>query len=140
MKWGIFLVMISLGAIQTEVHGDKWDWKFFLTNAECDFFYSPGTVFRSDAGIVRVWWKEVFKTKDVLKSRGFTRREYEKVAYQINVTEINCSQKEYLRKFFMLCSNEGDSVFCDIHRHHLEEWSPVRKEQPIGVLYLELCR
>ena len=140
MTWGILLVMLGLVATQTEAQEKNWDWKFFLDNDECAFFYSPGTVFRSQAGIVRVWWKEVFMTKRVLKSRGFTGSEYEKVTYQINVTEMNCSKKEYLRKFFMLCSGEGDSVFCDIHRQHSREWLPVRQDQPIGVLYLELCR
>ena len=136
----IMLVIIGLVSLQAEAHGDPWDWQFFLTNSECDFYYAPGTAIRSQEGVVRVWWKEVFKTKEVLTSRGFTGSEYEKVTYQINVTEINCSRQEYLRKFFMLCSGEGNNVFCDIHRKHSDKWSPVREEQPIGDLYLLLCR
>ena len=136
----IMLVIIGLGSLQAEAHGDPWDWQFFLTNSECDFYYAPGTAIRSQEGVVRVWWKEVFKTKEVLTSRGFTGSEYEKVTYQINVTEINCLKKEFLRKFFMLCSGEGNNVFCDIHRQHSEKWSSMRDEQAIGVLYLELCR
>jgi len=140
MKWQIMLVIIGLVALQAEAHGNSWNWNFFLTNAECDFFYDPGTVFRSPESIVRVWWKEVFKTKEVLKSRGFTGSEYEKVVYQINVTEINCPKKEWSRKAFMLCSEEGDDSLCDIHRERSEEWFPVMEEQPIAVLYWKLCR
>jgi len=140
MKRRIMLLIIGLVLLQTEAQGDTWNWKLFLTNVECNFFYAPETASRSPEGIVRVWWKEVFKTKEVLKSRGFTGSEYEKVVFQINVTEINCPKKECLRKFFMLCSEEGNNVFCDIHRQHSDEWFPVREEQPIGVLYFELCR
>ena len=140
MKWGILLVMLGFVASQTESQEKNWDWKFFLENDECAFFYSPGTVLRSQEGTVRVWWKEHFKTKRVLKSRGFTGSEYDKVTYQINVTEINCSRQEYLRKFFMLCSGEGNNVFCDIHRQHSGKWAPVSEEQPIGAVYLILCR
>jgi hypothetical protein len=140
MKWGTMLVMIGLVAIQTEAHGNSWNWEFFLSNGESNFFYDPDMVSRSPERIVRAWWKEVFKTKKVLRSRGFTGSEYEKAAYQINVTEINCPTKEFCRKAFLLCSEEGDNILCTIHRQRPEEWIPVRQEQPIGVLYLKLCQ
>ena len=137
---GIMLVMIGLVAIQTEAKGNSWKWEFFYSDRECDFFYDPDTVFRSAEGIVRVWWKEVFKTKGVLRSRGFTGSEYEKAAYQINVSEINCKKKETCRKFFMICSEEGATILCDLHKRQVEEWVPVWQGRPTGVLYLELCR
>jgi len=140
MKWEIMLVIIGFVVLEAETHGNSWKWDFFLTNAECDFFYDPGTVFRSPENIVRVWWKEVFRTIEVLKSRGFTGSEYGKAAYQINVTEINCQKKEFRRKFFMLCSEKGDNILCNIHRLHSNEWIPVNTEQPIEVLYLKVCR
>ena len=140
MKWGIMLVIIGFVAIQTEAHGESWNWKFFLSNAECDFFYDPDTALRSPEGIVRVWWKEVFKTEKVLKSRGFTESKYEKAVYQINVTEINCERKECCMKFFMLCSGEGESILCTIHRRQSDEWVSVREGYPIGALYWKLCR
>ena len=99
VKRGIMLVIIGLAAIQTEVHGNSWKWEFFFSDAECDFSYDPDTVFRSAEDIVRVWWKEDFKTKEVLKSRGFTGSEYEKAAYQINVSEINCKKKRAAENF-----------------------------------------
>jgi hypothetical protein len=140
MIWGIMLVMIGLVEIQTEAYGDSGNWEFFLSDAECDFYYDPGTVSRSPERIVRVWWKEVFKTKEVLRSRGFAGSEYEKVVYQINVTEINCPRKEWRRKFFMLCPGEGDDTPCAIHREQSDKWAPVMEEQPIGALYRKLCR
>ena len=134
------LVIVGFGVIQTEAYGQSWNWKFFFSDSECDSFYDPSTVFRSPENIVRVWWKEVFKTKDALKSRGFTGSEYEKVAYQINVSEIHCQKKEGRRIFFMLCSESGESILCEFHRRKMEEWVPVHKVHPIGVLYWELCR
>ncbi len=140
MKWEIMLVIIGLAAIQTEAYGQSWSWKFFESSSECEFFYDPETVSKSPENIVRVWWKEVFKTKDVLRSRGFTGSEYEKAAYQINVTEINCQKKESRRKFFMLCSEEGENIVCNIHRRQSEDWVPVWQVRPTGVLYRQLCR
>jgi len=140
IKRGIMLVIIGLAAIQTEVHGNSWKWEFFFSDAECDFSYDPDTVFRSAEDIVRVWWKEDFKTKEVLKSRGFTGSEYEKAAYQINVSEINCKKKESCRKFFMICSEEGGTILCNMHKRQSEEWVSVRQVHPIGVLYWKVCR
>ena len=47
VKWGIMLVIIGLVAIQTEAYGNSWKWEFFYSDRECDFFYDPDTVFRS---------------------------------------------------------------------------------------------
>ncbi|MGZ3596070.1 MAG: hypothetical protein ACXWMH_09255 [Syntrophales bacterium] len=140
MIWGIMLMIIGLVEIQTEAYGQSWNWKFFLSDAECDFYYDPVTVSMSPERIVRVWWKEVFKTKEVLKSRGFTGDEYEKVVSQINVTEINCPRKEWRRKFFMFCSGEGDNTPCAIQREQSDKWVLVMEEQPIGDLYRKLCQ
>ena len=140
IKWGIMLVITGLVTIQTEAHADSWTWKFFSSDAECDFFYDPDTVLKSTENIVRVWWKEVFHTKEVLRSRGFTGSEYEKANYQINVSEINCKKKESCRKFFMICSEEGATILCNMHRRQSEEWVPVWQVHPVGVLYRELCR
>lgn len=140
IKWGIMLVTIGLIATQTEVYGNSWKWEFFFSDQECDLFYDPDTVLKSPESIVRVWWKEVFKTKEVLRFRGFTGSEYEKAVYQINVSEINCRKKEVCRKFFMLCSEEGETILCNIHRRQSEEWVPVWKEHSTGVLYWKLCR
>ena len=140
IKWGIMLVIIGLVAIQPEAHGNSWKWEYIFSDEECDIFYDPGTVFMSSENIVRVWWKEVFTTKDVLRSRGLTGSEYEKAAYQINVSEINCQRKESRRKFFMVCSGEGDIILCNIHRQRLDEWVPVWQVHPIGVLYWKLCQ
>ncbi len=134
------LVIIGFVGIQTEAYGQGWQWKFFSSDSECDFFYDPETVFRSPENIVRVWWKEVFKTKEVLRSRGFTGSEYENVVYQINASEIDCPKKESRRRFFMLCSEGGESILCNIHKRQLEEWVPVWQVRPTGVLYRELCR
>ncbi len=136
----IMLVMICLLMIQTEAYGQSWNWELFLTDIDCNYYYDPDTVSRLPENIVRVWWKEVFKTKDVLKSRGFTRSEYEKTAYQINVTEIRCQKKQSRRKFFMLCSDEGENILCTIHRRQLDEWVPVTEGHPTGALYWKLCR
>lgn len=140
MKWEIVLLIIGLITIQTKVYGESWNWELFLRDVDCNFYYDPDTVLRSPENIVRVWWKEVFNTKEVLRSRGFTRSEYEKTAYQINVTEINCQTKESRRRFFMLCSGEGESILCTIHRRQLDEWVSVREEHPIGALYWKLCQ
>jgi len=140
MKWGIMLVMIGLITIQTEAYGQSWNWELFLKDVDSDFYYDPDTVTRSPEDIVRVWWKEVFKTKEVLKSRGFTRSEYKRTAYQINVTEINCKNKECRRKFFMLCSGEGETILCTIHRRQLDDWVPMREEHATGALYWKLCQ
>jgi hypothetical protein len=140
MKWGIMILIIYPVVIQTEAYGNSWKWELFLRDVDCDFYYDPDTVIRSQENIVRVWWKEVFKTKEILRSRGFTRSEYEKAAYQINVTEINCKKKECFRKFFMLCSGEGESIFCTIHRRQSDEWIPVREDHATRVLYLRLCQ
>ena len=140
IKLGIMLVIIGLVAIQEEAYGQSWKWEFLLSDAECDFFYDPDTVYKSAEDIVRVWWKEDFKTKEVLRSRGFTGSEYEKVAYQINVSEIHCQKKEGRRIFFMLCSEGGETIICNIHRRPSEEWVPVWKEHATGVLYWKLCR
>ena len=137
---GTLFVMIGLVAIQTDVRGDSWNWKYFSSDAECDFFYDPDTVLKSAEDIVRVWWKEVFHTKEVLRSRGFTGSEYEKAIYQINVSEINCKKKESCRKFFMICSEEGATILCNMHKRQLEEWVPVWQVHATGVLYRELCR
>jgi len=134
------LVIVGFVVIQTEAYGQSWNWELFLSDLECDFFYDPDTVFMSPENILRVWWKEVFKRKEVLRSRGFTGSEYEKVVYQINVSEINCQKKECRRKFFMLCSEEGETIHCDIHRRQLEQWVPVWQVRPVGILYRELCR
>jgi hypothetical protein len=140
MIWGIMLVIIGLVEIRIETYGNSSNWKFFLSNVESDFYYDPDTLSRSPERIVRVWWKEVFKTKEVLRSRGFTGGEYEKVTYQVNVTEINCPRKEWRRKFFMLCSGEGDDAVCTIHKEQSDKWVPVMEEQPIGALYGKLCQ
>jgi len=140
VKLGIVLVIIGLVAIQTEAYGESWKWEFFFSDRECNFYYDPDTVFRSPEGIVRVWWKEVFHTKEVLRSRGFTGSEYEKAAYQINVSEINCKKKESSRKFFMICSEEGATILCNMHKRQVEGWVSVWQQHPIGVLCLELCR
>jgi len=139
MRWGIMLVMIGLVVIQTEAYGQSWKWEFFSSDSECDFFYDPDTVFRSPENIVRVWWKEIFHRKEVLRSRGFTGSEYEKVVYQVNVSEIDCNKKESRRRFFMLCSEEGESILCNIHRRQLDEWVPVWQVRPTGILYRKLC-
>ncbi len=140
IKWGIMLLIIGLVAIQKEARGDNWNWQLFFSDAECDFYYDPDTVFKSPENIIRVWWKEVFKTKGVLRSRGFTGSEYEKAIYQINVSEINCKKKESCRKFFMICSEEGETILCNLHKRQVEEWVPVWQRRPTGVLFLELCR
>jgi len=140
IKFGIMVVIIGLVAIQPEAYGNSWKWEFFYSDRECDFFYDPDTVSRSPEGIVRVWWKEAFHTKEVLRSRGFTGSEYEKAAYQINVSEINCKKKESCRRFFMICSEEGATILCDMHKQQAEEWVSVWQRRPTGVLYLELCR
>ncbi len=139
-KWEILLVVIGLAVIQSEAYGNGWNWELFLSNVDCDFYYDPDTAFRSPGNIVRVWWKEVFKTKEVLKSRGFARSEYEKAVYQVNVTEINCKKKQCQRKFFMLCSEEGESILCTIHRRQSEEWTPVTEGHPTGALFWKLCQ
>jgi hypothetical protein len=140
MKWGMMILMICLVLIQSKAYGTSWKWELFLKDVDCDFYYDPDTVTRSPENIVRVWWKEVFKTKDVLKSRGFKRDEYEKAAYQINVTEINCKKKESCRKFIMHCSDEGENIFCTIHRRKSDEWIPMREEHATGALYWKLCQ
>jgi hypothetical protein len=139
MRWGIMLVMIGLVVIQREAYGQSWKWEFFSSDSECDFFYDPDTVFKTPENIVRVWWKEVFHRKEVLRSRGFTGSEYEKVIYQINVSEIDCNKKESRRRFFMLCSEEGESILCNIHKRQLDEWVPVWQVRPTGILYRKLC-
>jgi len=139
MRWGIMLVMIGLVVIQREAYGQSWKWEFFSSDSECDFFYDPDTVFKSPENIVRVWWKEVFHRKEVLRSRGFTGSEYEKVVYQVNVSEIDCKKKESRRRFFMLCSEEGESILCNIHKRQLDEWVPVWQVRPTGILYRKLC-
>jgi hypothetical protein len=140
IKWCIMLVIVGFVVMQTEAHGQSWKWNFFLGDSECNSFYDPETVFRSPENIVRVWWKEVFKTKQVLISRGFTGSEYEKAAYQINVIEINCKKKVYCRKFFMICSEEGENILCNIHRRQPDEWVSVREGHAIGALYWKLCQ
>ena len=140
IKWGIMLVIVGFVFIQIEAYGQSWNWELFLRDVDCDFYYDLDSVIRSPENIVRVWWKETFKTREVLRSRGFTRSEYEKAAYQINVTEINCEKKECRRKFFMLCSGEGENIFCTIHRRQMDEWVHVRGEHATGVLYLKLCQ
>jgi len=140
LLWGIMFVMIGFITIQTKAYGESWKWELLLKDVDCDFYYDPDTVTKSPENVVRVWWKEVFKTRDVLRSRGFTWSEYEKATHQINVTEINCKKKECCRKFFMLCSGEGENIFCTIHRREVDEWVPVRKEHATGVLYLKLCQ
>ncbi|MGZ6226205.1 MAG: hypothetical protein ACXWMH_11960 [Syntrophales bacterium] len=139
MRWGIMLVIIGLVVIQREAYGQSWKWEFFSSDSECDFFYDPDTVFKTPENIVRVWWKEVFHRKEVLRSRGFTGSEYEKVIYQINVSEIDCNKKESRRRFFMLCSEEGESILCNIHKRQLDEWVPVWQVRPTGILYRKLC-
>ena len=139
IKWEIMLLAVGLVAIQTQARENSGNWEFFFNNAECDFFYDRNTVSRSPESIVRVCWKEVFKTKEVLRSRGFTGSEYEKVVYQLNVTEINCPRKEWRRKFFMLCSGEGDDTGCTIHKERSDKWVPIMEEQPIGALYEKVC-
>jgi hypothetical protein len=136
----IMLVLIGLGVIQTEAYGDGWNWKLLLSDKECNVYYDPDTAIRSPEGIVRVWWKEVFRTKEVLRSRGFTGSQYKGAEYQINVTEINCQKKECRRKFFMLCSGEGESLLCTIHSKQPDEWVPVREGHSTGALYWKLCR
>ncbi len=138
MKWGIMFLIT--GFVVTEAYGQSWKWELFLSDLDCDFFYDPDTVFRSPDNILRVWWKEFFKRKDVLTSRGFTDSKYDKVVYQVNVSEINCDKKESRRKFFMLCSEEGETILCNIHRRELEEWVPVWQLRPTGILYRNLCR
>jgi hypothetical protein len=128
-----------LVVIQREAYGQSWKWEFFSSDSECDFFYDPDTVFKTPENIVRVWWKEVFHRKEVLRSRGFTGSEYEKVIYQINVSEIDCNKKESRRRFFMLCSEEGESILCNIHKRQLDEWVPVWQVRPTGILYRKLC-
>ena len=140
MKWEIILVIVGLIAIQTEAHGNSWNWEFLSSDRECDFYFDPGMTSRSPENIVRVWWKEDFKTKEILKSRGFTGSEYKNAAYQINVTEINCPKKESRRKFFMLCSEKGENILCNIHRQKSDEWVPVWQVIPIGALYWKLCQ
>ena len=140
MKWGFILVIIGFVGIQTEAYGQSWHWEFYFTDTECNYFYDPDTVFRFAENIIRVWWKEDFKTKEVLGSRGFTGSEYEKAVYQINVSDINCKKKECRRKFFMICSEEGENILCNIHRQKLDDWVSIREVQPIGVLYWRLCR
>jgi len=140
MQWEIMFVFIGLITIQTKAYGQSWNWEHFLNDIDSNFYYDPATVTKSSENIVRVWWKEVFKTKEVLKSRGFKQSVYEKADYQINVTEINCKKKECVRKFFMLCSDEGETLLCTIHRKQLEEWVPVRGDHATGVLYLKLCQ
>lgn len=140
MILGIMLVVIGLVVIQTKAYGESWNWKFFWRDLECDFFYDPDTVDGSPRNIIRVWWKEVFHTKEVLRSRGFTGSEYEKAAYQINVSEINCKKKECRRRFFMICSEEGGNILCNIHRRQLDEWVPVWQVPSTGALYWKLCR
>jgi len=137
---GIMLVMIGLVTMGTKAHGNSWQWEFFFSDAECDCFYDPHAVFKSAEDIVRVWWKEDFKTKEVLRSRGFTGSEYEKAVYQINVSEINCKKKEVCRKFFMICAAEGENILCNIHKRKSDEWVSVRQVHPIGVLYWKVCR
>ena len=137
---GCVLVIICFVAIQREAHGESGNWKFFMSNAECDLYYDSDNVSRSPESIVRVTWKEVFKTKEVLKSRGFIGSEYEKVAYQLNVTEVNCPRKEWRRKFLMLCSGEPDDTPCAIRKEKSDKWLPVMEEQPIGGLYGILCQ
>ena len=139
MKWEIMLVVVGLVAIQTEAHENTRSWKFFFTNVESDFFYDPDTVSKSPESIVRVCWKEVFKTKEVLRSRGFTGSECEKVVYQLNVTEINCLRKEWRRKCFMLRSGERDDTGCTIHKERSDKWVPVMEGRPIGALYGKVC-
>ena len=140
IKWGIILVIVGFVIIQTEAYGQSWNWELFSSDLECDFFYDPDTVLRSSENVLRVWWKEVFKTKEVLRSRGYMESEFGKVLYQVNVTEINCQKKESRRKFFMLCSETGESILCNIHRRQIEEWVPVWQVRPTGVLYRKLCR
>jgi hypothetical protein len=140
IRWGIILVIVGFVVIQAEAYGQSWNWELFLNDVDITFYYDPDTVIRLPGDIVRVWWKEVFKTREVLKSRGFKQSEYEKTAYQINVTEINCKKKECLRKFFMLCSEEGETLLCTIHRKQLEGWVPVRGDHATGVLYFKLCQ
>jgi hypothetical protein len=140
IKRGIMLVIVGFVVIQTQAYGQSWNWEFFFSDLECDFFYDPDTVFRSPENIIRVWWKEVFHTKEVLRSRGFTGNEYEKAAYQINVSEINCKKKECRRRFFMICSEEGGNILCDIHRQQLDKWVPVWQVHSTGALYWKLCR
>ena len=138
--WGIMVVIIGLAEIQTEAYGDSGNWKFFLSDAECDFYYDAGAVSGSPEKVVRVSWKEVFKTKEALRSRGFTGSEYEKVVYQLNVTEINCPRKQWRRKFFMLCSGEEDDIPCAIHKEKSDKWLPVKEGQPIGALHWKVCQ
>lgn len=133
-------VILGLVVIQTEAYGQSWTWELFLRDIDSDFYYDPDTATTSPENMVRVWWKEVFKTREVLRSRGFKSSEYEKAAYQINVTEMNCKKKECLRKFIMLCSEEGETLLCTIHRKLYEEWVPVREDHATGVLYLKLCQ
>lgn len=140
MKWGIMLVVIGLVVIQTKAYGESWNWIFFSHDLESDLFYDSDTVNRLPENIIRVWWKEVFHTKEELRPSGFTRSEYEKAAYQINVSEINCKKKECRRRFYMICSEEGGIIFSNIHRRQLEEWVPVWQEHSIGALYWKLCR
>jgi len=127
----------------SDSNGSIWrQWKLGILLEQCRvrFFFDLATVSRSPQGIVRVSWKEVFKTKEVLRSRGFTGSEYEKVDYQINVTEINCPGKKWRRRFFMLCSGEINDTVCDIHKEKSDKWVPIRQEQPIGALYGKVCR
>ncbi len=133
-------VIIGLVAMRTKAQANSWSWELLLSDVDCDFYYDPDTVTRSPENIVRVWWKEVFKTREVLKSRGFTQSQYERAAYEINVTEINCQKKQCRRRFFMLCSDEGETIFCTIHRRQLDEWVPVTEGHALGVLYLNLCK
>ena len=120
--------------------GKQFEMGIFLQQCRVRFFYDPDTVFKSAEDIVRVWWKEDFKTKEVLRSRGFTGSEYEKAAYQINVSEINCKKKEVCRKMFMICAAEGENILCNIHRRKSDEWVPVQQIPPLGVLYWKVCR
>ncbi len=140
MKLEIMLLIIGLVAIETEAFGQSWKWEFFFSDVDCDFFYDPDTVLKSSEEIVRVWWKEDFKTKEALKSRGFTGSEYEKAAYQINVSEINCKKKESCVKFFMICQAKGENILCNIHKRKPDEWVSVRQSHPVGVLYWKVCQ
>jgi len=63
MQWEIMLVIIGLIMIQTKAYGQSWNWELFLKDIDSSFYYDPATVTRSPEKIVRVWWKEVFKTR-----------------------------------------------------------------------------
>ncbi len=150
-KFGIIIISILLFVIGCYTTAMKTEfpksvkWKHYNENEDAHYFYDTENIRLISKYIVRVWTSVEYTEKGRTNINETARKErsdkfknkYGKIAFGINLSEINCKEKMYRRLRAIAFANDGNIIEDDKSK---SKWRFILPGSVFESLSEEVCK